>query len=120
MIMTYNQRSIFCKGKTPTSRERTQAQRAFSRGINFFSIKKYSLSINEFSKALIHYPNYTAAKLHLLEALLVFAETGKEKQLELQRSKEIIQDLSKMKAHEEGFDNFIKLKEKFHQVDHAR
>jgi len=106
--------------KTPTSRERTQAQRAFSRGINFFSIKKYSLSINEFSKALIHYPNYTAAKLHLLEALLVFAETGKEKQLELQRSKEIIQDLSKMKAHEEGFDNFIKLKEKFHQVDHAR
>ncbi|MFT5758785.1 MAG: CheY-like chemotaxis protein [Alteromonadaceae bacterium] len=107
------------RSKTPTSREKTQAQRAFSRGVNYFSIHKYSLAINEFSKALIHNPRYTAAKLHLLEALLVFAETGNEKQLELNRSHDIIKDLSKMKAYEEGFDMFIKLKEKFSQVQNT-
>jgi len=108
------------RSKTPTSRERTQAQRAFSRGVKFFKQEKYSLAINEFSKALIFYPSYISAKLHLLESLLVFAETGNEKQLELERSKDIIQELNIMKADDEGFELFIKLKEKFFKLDNAK
>ena len=107
------------RSKTPTTRERTQAQRAFTRGVNFFNTEKYSLAINEFSKALIFYPSYTLANLHLLEALLVFAETGNEKLLEIERSKQIIASLHKMKSHEDGFDMFITLKNKFSQLDNS-